>query len=429
MSLPLPSFSSAAALVVATINTRIPRGTSRLQPLLPPTRKVSRPFARRVTRLAYLRRYLKGTLPKDLLAFHDCYGPIVRIAPKELAFNDPEAWRIIYGHKTEEFPKPNRAVHQQLLLQIALQFGDRSMREQEPMIGKYMDLLVKRLRESCIDSTRKDEKTGMESRQPLDLFGGPFGCLDRVKDDDWIRDIMEAMEKGPIIASLTCTGLDNALLPLLRRILQKGRALHDERTLRKLKRRMELKVERHELIEGFLRIKDLDSNALRSNASVLILAGSETTSTLLSGLTYLLSRNPQALKKLTDEARSSLRRYPPVSVGLPRMIPKGGSAVIAGEVIPDEAAYHSAENFTDPFSFHPERFLHDPRFANDKLDIVQPFSVGPRNCVSRNLAYAEMRLILAKITYKFDMQLADENLDWLDHKQFFLNIKPGFQCT
>jgi len=47
------------------------------------------------------------------------------------------------------------------------------------------------------------------------------------------------------------------------------------------------------------------------------------------------------------------------------------------------AAYHSADNFTDPFGYHPERFLNDPRFANDKLDMLQPFSVGPRNCVGR----------------------------------------------
>jgi cytochrome P450 len=47
------------------------------------------------------------------------------------------------------------------------------------------------------------------------------------------------------------------------------------------------------------------------------------------------------------------------------------------------ATYHSAHNFTDPFGFHPERFLHDPKFASDKLDIVQPFSVGPRNCIGR----------------------------------------------
>jgi cytochrome P450 len=490
MLLPLPTFTGAAALAVAaTTAYLVARIVYNLY--FHPLARFPGPFAHRATRLAYLRRYLKGTLPRDLLSFHDRYGPIVRIAPDELAFNDPEAWRAIYGHKTEEFPKvqafyrpraapsnlvtePSRAVHRQLRLQIAPQFSDRSMREQEPMIGKYMDLLVKRLRENCIDHTRKDGHTGLEARRPLNLcswytwatfdiigdlaFGEPFGCLDRVKDDDWIRNILDAMEKGPIIASLTYMGLDKALLPILRRVLQKGRALHDQATLEKLKRRMELKVERHDLIEGFLRVKDLDFNDLRSNASVLILAGSETTSTLLSGLTYLLLRNPHVLKKLTDEVRSSfsseeeitllsvgkldymlacinegLRRYPPVPVGLPRKIPRGGSTVIAGEVVPDNtivavwqwATYHSAQNFTDPFGFHPERFLHDPKFADDKLDIVQPFSVGPRNCVGRNLAYAEMRLILAKIIYNFDMQLADEDLDWLDHKQYLLNIKPA----
>jgi hypothetical protein len=36
-----------------------------------------------------------------------------------------------------------------------------------------------------------------------------------------------------------------------------------------------------------------------------------------------------------------------------------------------------------------------------------------------------MRLILAKIIYNFDMQLVDENLDWLDHKVFLLNQKPS----
>ncbi len=104
------------------------------------------------------------------------------------------------------------------------------------------------------------------------------------------------------------------------------------------------------------------------------------------------------------------------------------------------ATYHLKENFAHPFGYHPERFLHDPRFAGDKLEILQPFSVGPRNCIGRrsasslslsllylvvvylmmadnclfpSLAYAEMRLILARILYNFDIVLADEGVDWL----------------
>jgi len=47
------------------------------------------------------------------------------------------------------------------------------------------------------------------------------------------------------------------------------------------------------------------------------------------------------------------------------------------------AAYHSADNWTKPFEYRPERFTGDAEFASDKTDVLQPFSIGPRNCVGR----------------------------------------------
>lgn len=47
---------------------------------------------------------------------------------------------------------------------------------------------------------------------------------------------------------------------------------------------------------------------------------------------------------------------------------------------------HSKENWVEPWSFRPERFMADPNDAfrrGDKLDAVQPFSMGPRNCIGR----------------------------------------------
>jgi cytochrome P450 len=47
------------------------------------------------------------------------------------------------------------------------------------------------------------------------------------------------------------------------------------------------------------------------------------------------------------------------------------------------ATNYSHDNFTAPDEFHPERFLGDEKFATDKLAALQPFSVGPRNCIGR----------------------------------------------
>jgi cytochrome P450 len=175
---------------------------------------------------------------------------------------------------------------------------------------------------------------------------------------------------------------------------------------------------------------------LISNAEILIIGGSETTATLLSGVTYLLLKNPGAYRTLTGEVRSTfnseeeinlvsvtklrymlacldeaLRMYPPVANGLPRVCPKGGAEIL-GAHIPERvchkcfgcflqialwliaaaqtyvsihqwALYRRDEYFTDPNNFHPERFLSDPRFLHDRRDMLQPFHVGPRNCLGR----------------------------------------------
>lgn len=112
---------------------------------------------------------LKGRLPFEMLDLHKKYGDVVRIAPNQLAFADSSAWRDIMGHKTqggaefqksEAFYRPvedmpidiisaNREEHSVLRRTLAHGFSDRSMREQQPIIKKYIDLLVQKLRDNC----------------------------------------------------------------------------------------------------------------------------------------------------------------------------------------------------------------------------------------------------------------------------------------
>lgn len=88
--------------------------------------------------------------------------------------------------------------------------------------------------------------------------------------------------------------------------------------------------------------------------------------------------------------KEGLRYYPPVAGQMPRLVPKGG-AYIAGQFVPEGtsvcaaqyAMNHSSRNFSDPFSFKPERFLEPAKFPSDDFDVLQPFSNGPRNCIGK----------------------------------------------
>lgn len=100
-------------------------------------------------------------------------------------------------------------------------------------------------------------------------------------------------------------------------------------------------------------------NSLESNATLLAAAGSETTASLLSGLTFLLLQHPETIEKLKREVRASfssvaditvasvarlpylqacihegLRRFPPITSNLPRETREGG-AFVAGQFVPE----------------------------------------------------------------------------------------------
>ena len=84
------------------------------------------------------------------------------------------------------------------------------------------------------------------------------------------------------------------------------------------------------------------------------------------------------------------------------------------------ACYHSAENFRDPYEFAPERWLDDERYKDDRKKALQPFSLGPRNCLGINLAYAEMRVILARLVWNFDMELCKQSQNWVEGMKVFM---------
>lgn len=46
--------------------------------------------------------------------------------------------------------------------------------------------------------------------------------------------------------------------------------------------------------------------------------------------------------------------------------------------------FHLASNFQDAKSYVPERWTgEDPKYDSDNKSAVQPFSLGPRNCIGQ----------------------------------------------
>lgn len=59
------------------------------------------------------------------------------------------------------------------------------------------------------------------------------------------------------------------------------------------------------------------------------------------------------------------------------------------------------------------------------MNTFQPFGIGRHSCIGMKLAYAEMRLILARILYVFDITLADEKdrWDWGDQQTYIFWVR------
>ncbi|KAI9375059.1 cytochrome P450 [Aspergillus egyptiacus] len=440
---------------------------------LHPLAKYPGPKTMAATRIPYMRLIVGGQFPQTIKTLHQTYGDVVRIAPDELSFSDGDAWKPIYGtrvghgqkEKDFRFYPPSAGGAASIVVSNDAEHS-RFRRLMSLFIKGYVDLLMQRLRENCAAGTVAVDLVKWYNFTTFDIvgdlaFGEPFDCLKNSQYHQWVSIQLSQVREGTYANVARRLPGSMALLKLITpKHIIAARKTHLDLTTEKVHARLDKTNERPDFFSNILKHanteKGFSFQELVTNGSVLITAGSETTATLLAGVTYLLLRSPRVLSKLQAEIRSAfsdeaeitlescnkleyclsvlteaLRLYPPVGPGLPRVVDAQGD-MIAGHWVPGGtvvsisqlAANYSSENFTDPEQFIPERHLGDPRFANDSKTAMQPFSYGPRNCIGRNLAYVEMRLILARMVFNFDMELDQAGLDWLDQESFILWQKP-----
>ncbi|KAJ6019382.1 Averantin hydroxylase [Penicillium canescens] len=432
-----------------------------------------------LTRLPWIWTSLRGDIAWTIRDFHEQYGPVIRIAPDELSYTTSTAGKKIYGQRSPEFVKsldgrgivpPSRMgvrgivtahqeKHAQLRRAILPAFSERALREQESFFQLYAGKLTAQLSRVCKsgpqDMVRWYSFTTFDIVSDL-AFGEAAGCLDNA-DSPWLA-VLGLRAKSLVWLQFTVYyGLYHWIAWITPKYMLQARQKHIELCGEKIRRRLQLKEDRKDFMSYILDNKSekLSNLELVIMASAFIVAGSRTSAAALSGMTFFLLRNPPVYRRLVDEIRSAfqkeeditmvatgqlrylgavieegLRLYPPSPSSLPRFVPGKGEE-IDGKWVPGGIAVgvHQLSagsmewNFHQAKSFIPGRWLDvsaDSPFANDISTSVQPFSYGPRNCIGKSMAYAEMRLILAHILWKFDLELVDKSDTWFTTQKTYL---------
>lgn len=459
-----------------------------------PLSKFPGPKLHAATRIPYHLATFKGSRDKLFQDLHRKYGPVVRVNHDELSFIEPNAWKDIYGHGTKGTPgsqphkawsrygnTPNNAFsliiapdedHSRQRKIFTPAFSDRALKQQEPLFLKYIDKLVGKLRESIqINPNAKLDMVQLYNFTTFDVmgdltFGEPLHMLDNAEYDPWVKQIFGSLKfQTHLSVMMSYPWLWTLFKKVVSESVNQKRMEHFNHSVTRVTKRLEKgrDTEGVDLWDLVLKQKEgrgLTRSEMDANSSLFMIAGTETTATLVSGLTYLLLSNPECLKKLNDEIRSefasaddmtmerlaalpylaacikeTFRVYPPVPLGLPRLVPANGSTVGEHFVppgtilsIPQHAMYMNESNFKRPKEFLPQRWLGDGEFDSDERQCLQPFSVGSRDCVGKNMAYHEMRLMAAKVYYNFDLELCPESNNWADQQTYILWEKKPLMC-
>lgn len=311
----------------------------------------------------------------------------MRVSPNELSFSGASAIKEIYGHRRSGLPPlvkdPNfylqpgeevrhvanaaGTVHQRQRRIFANAFSEKAMKLQEPMFREHCDKLVHTLRTALgTSSSHICDLVQLYNFTTFDImgdltFGESLGMLDGNSYHPWVSAIFAGFHFGTYLHAIRRFPLaEKILLLLIPQSIKDKQRLHQEFSTQRVDRRLETDLERPD-IWGLVLNKTgnngLTKQEMYANANMFMIGGTETTATLLSGLTFHLLANKRTMERLISEIRTTfalneditmerlaklpylhacieegLRMYSPISNGLPRIVPPGGVTVQGWEV-------------------------------------------------------------------------------------------------
>ncbi|KAH6635931.1 cytochrome P450 [Chaetomium tenue] len=489
-----PTGTAAATAVLAAVAAYL-LATVIHSATLHPLARFPGPASCAVSRIPFWVACITGTQVRWMHELHVRYGPVVRYSPNDLSFVDDggSVWKALHNRHEKggkEFAKAkewfvtpangiygiNSAAahedHRRYRALFAPAFSERALKGQEPVFRSHVDQLLSKLAEAGeagkpVDMAKLFQLTTFDIMGQL-TFGQSLGQLESTTYSHWVQAVFDSIRAIPIAQLIQYYPVFQTLFDLVEpKAVQDMKYNHFRFSADRVDKRLERGSEEPDIWNLVLSAKgdkQLTLDEMYCHADVFMLAGSETTGTAMSGLTYYLLTNPDKLALLTQELRGrfrnedeitmestaplkylnaciheALRMYPPVPVGVPRIVAASGKTVLDRFIPADTrvsvhhyATYRSASNFTDPDTFAPERWLAAGdegrgKYAGDRREAMQAFGYGPRDCLGQNMAWHEMRLVVGRLFYGFDLEVCGESLGWVRQRAFILwEKKPLF---
>ncbi|KAK6118416.1 hypothetical protein DH2020_047833 [Rehmannia glutinosa] len=188
-----------------------------------------------------------------------------------------------------------------------------------------------------------------------------------------------------------------------------------------------------------------DDKFLRDTILNLMIAGRDTTSSALTWFMWLVSTNPEVENKIRDELKSilplkenekgrifgveeiknlvylhgaiceALRLYPPVPFQhkeplKPDILPSGHFVDPKMKVMFSLYAMGRMETIwgKDCLEFKPERWISKGGFIKHEPSYkFLAFNAGPRTCLGKEVAFAQMKAVAATLIYNYDVRVAE----------------------
>lgn len=227
----------------------------------------------------------------------------------------------------------------------------------------------------------------------------------------------------------------------------------------------ELHDEHHKTDKHDLKL-DMDDDIIVAQAVTFLIAGFDTSSTLIGFTAYELAVNPDVQERLIEEIdemlenngkityeslmglkymdmviSESLRKWPPLALTDRCCIKdfiledNGKNVLIEKGVvmqIPIAALHRDATYYPEPLKFDPERFNDENKRGINSGAFV-PFGIGPRNCIGSRFAVLETKAVLVTLLSRFKfvpvdktdipLTISKSSISTLPEKDFWLGLE------